>query len=49
MQLENENGVVLCFIIEHTTTLHVLTVFEDSVSYFVLLSYKTGLRTVRGS
>ena len=30
-QLENENGVIPCFIIEHTRTQHVLTVCEHGV------------------
>ena len=33
MQLENESGVILCFITEHTTTRHVLTVFEHGVCH----------------
>ena len=33
MQLENESSVILCFITEHTTTQHVLTVFEHGVCH----------------
>ena len=33
MQLENESGVILCFITEHTTARHVLTVFEHGVCH----------------
>ena len=33
VQLENESGVILCFITEHTTTRHVLTVFEHGVCH----------------
>ena len=38
MQLENENGVILCFITEHTTARHVLTVFEHSVCHVLFYS-----------
>ena len=49
MQLGNESGVILCFITEHTTTRHILTVFEHGVSYaIVLFSYNTRLRTTGG-
>ena len=33
MQLGNESSVILCFITEHTTTRHVLTVFEHGVCH----------------
>ena len=38
MQLENESGVILCFITEHTTTRHVLTVFECGVCHAMFLN-----------
>ena len=38
LQLENENGVILCFITEHITTWHVLIVFEHSVCHAVFCS-----------
>ena len=38
MQLENESGVILCFITEYTTTRHVLTVFEHGVCHAVFYS-----------
>ena len=38
VQLENESGVILCFITEHTTTRHVLTVFEHGVCHVMFYS-----------
>ena len=38
MQLENENGVVLCFTTEHTTIPQVLTVFEHGVCHAMFYS-----------
>ena len=50
VQLENESGVILRFIVEHTTTRHVLTVFEHGVCHamFYLLIIKTLIRTIGG-
>ena len=48
MQLENESGVILCFITEHTTTRHVLTVFEHGVCHAMFYVLCSLIRTIEG-
>ena len=50
IQLENENGVIRCFITEHTTTWTVLTVFEQSVWHAMFYSIiKHGFEQLEGA